>query len=148
MPASKGLNQGSRQGRARLVGVSLLTIGELSRHSGVPASALRFYERQGLISSDRSATNQRRYDDAAAKRVAFIRASQRVGIPLARIAEVLAFLPEGHPPTAAFWRRASQCWGEAVDERIARLEQQREQFTACAGCGCLTFGECRLVTPA
>ncbi|MFI5908079.1 redox-sensitive transcriptional activator SoxR [Dactylosporangium sp. NPDC051541] len=131
-----------------MTGATNMTIGELASRSGVPASALRFYERQGLISSDRNATNQRRYDDAAAKRVAFIRASQRVGIPLAQIAEVLAFLPAGHPPTAAFWRRASQCWGQAVDERIARLERDREQFTACAGCGCLTFGECRLVTPA
>jgi MerR family redox-sensitive transcriptional activator SoxR len=127
--------------------VTTLTIGELSRRSGVPASALRFYERQGLISSGRNATNQRRYDDAALRRVAFIRASQRVGIPLVQIGEVLAFLPPGTPPTAAFWRRASQCWGEAVDERIARLERDREQFAACAGCGCLSFGECTLVEP-
>jgi MerR family redox-sensitive transcriptional activator SoxR len=127
--------------------VTNLTIGELSRRSGVPASALRYYERQGLIGSRRNAGNQRRYDDVALRRVAFIRASQRVGISLVQIGEVLAFLPEGAPPTAAFWRRASQCWGEAVDERIARLEREREQFAACAGCGCLSFGECALVEP-
>jgi MerR family redox-sensitive transcriptional activator SoxR len=127
--------------------VTNLTIGELSRRSGVPASALRYYERQGLIGSRRSAGNQRRYDDVALRRVAFIRASQRVGISLVQIGEVLAFLPEGTPPTAAFWRRASQCWGEAVDERIARLEREREQFAACAGCGCLSFGACVLVEP-
>jgi MerR family transcriptional regulator, redox-sensitive transcriptional activator SoxR len=125
---------------------TLLTIGELSRHSGVAASTLRFYERQGLISSHRTAGNQRRYDDNALRRVAFVRASQRVGITLAQIGEVLAFLPEGMPPTRGFWRRASQCWGRAVDERIARLERAREQFTACVGCGCLSFDTCKLVT--
>jgi MerR family redox-sensitive transcriptional activator SoxR len=124
----------------------MLTIGELSRRSGAPASTLRFYERQGLISSHRTASNQRRYDDNALRRVAFVRASQRVGMALAQISEVLAFLPEGVAPTRAFWQRASQCWGKAVDERIARLERDREQFTACAGCGCLSFDSCRLVT--
>ena len=124
----------------------MLTIGELSRRSGVAASTLRFYERQGLISSHRTAGNQRRYDDNALRRVAFVRASQRVGMTLAQISEVLAFLPEGIAPTRAFWQRASQCWGQAVDERIARLERDREQFTACAGCGCLSFDTCKLVT--
>jgi MerR family redox-sensitive transcriptional activator SoxR len=124
----------------------MLTIGEFSRRSGLAASTLRFYERQGLISSHRTAGNQRRYDDNALRRVAFIRASQRVGIALAQIGEVLAFLPEGMAPTRAFWQRASKCWGEAFDDRIARLERDREQFTACAGCGCLSFDTCRLVT--
>lgn len=124
----------------------MLTIGELSRRSGVAASTLRFYERQGLISSHRTAGNQRRYDDNALRRVAFVRASQRVGMTLAQISEVLAFLPEGMAPTRAFWQRASKCWGKAVDERIARLERDREQFTACAGCGCLSFDTCTLVT--
>jgi MerR family redox-sensitive transcriptional activator SoxR len=126
--------------------MAMLTTGEFSRRSGVAASTLRFYERQGLISSHRTAGNQRRYDDNAVRRVAFIRASQRVGIALAQIGEVLAFLPEGMPPTRAFWQRASKCWGEAVDDRIARLERDREQFTACAGCGCLSFDTCSLVT--
>jgi MerR family redox-sensitive transcriptional activator SoxR len=126
--------------------MEMLTIGEFARRSGVAASTLRFYERQGLISSHRTASNQRRYDDNALRRVAFIRASQRAGIALAQIGEVLAFLPAGMAPTPAFWKRASRCWGEAVDDRIARLERDRAQFTACAGCGCLSFDTCRLVT--
>jgi MerR family redox-sensitive transcriptional activator SoxR len=125
---------------------AMFTIGELSLRSGVAASTLRFYERRGLISSHRTPGNQRRYDDNALRRVAFVRASQRVGIALAQIGEVLAFLPNGVGPTRAFWQRASQCWGEAVDERLARLERDREQFTVCAGCGCLSFDTCRLVT--
>jgi MerR family redox-sensitive transcriptional activator SoxR len=124
-----------------------LTIGELSERSGVPASALRFYERQGLIHSRRTAGNQRRYHRTVLRRVAFIRASQAVGIPLALIGEVLSFLPTDAPPTEAFWARASQCWREALEERIARMERLRDRFIRCIGCGCLSFRECALVNP-
>jgi MerR family redox-sensitive transcriptional activator SoxR len=124
-----------------------LTIGELSARSGVPASALRFYEREGLIHSRRTSGNQRRYHRTTLRRVAFIRASQSVGIPLAQIREVLDFLPRDTPPTTAFWVRASRCWREALDERIATMERLRDRFTRCIGCGCLSFKECALVNP-
>ncbi|HTF10369.1 MAG TPA: redox-sensitive transcriptional activator SoxR [Asanoa sp.] len=124
-----------------------LTIGDLSARSGVPQSALRFYERQGLISSRRTTGNQRRYDRTTLRRIAFIRASQRVGIPLAQVGEVLGFLPEGQPPTREFWLRASECWQEALDDRITQLQRMRDRFTSCIGCGCLSFEECALVNP-
>ena len=124
-----------------------LTIGELSTRSGVPASALRFYERQGLIQSRRTTGNQRRYHRTTLRRIAFIRASQSVGIPLALIAEVLGFLPEGEPPTREFWVRAAQCWNEEINTRIAKMQRMRDRFTACIGCGCLSFDECALVNP-
>jgi MerR family redox-sensitive transcriptional activator SoxR len=111
----------------------------------VPASALRFYEREGLINSRRTTGNQRRYHRTTLRRVAFIRASQTVGIPLALIREVLDFLPRDAPPTQEFWRRASHCWQEALNERITRLERLRDRFTRCIGCGCLSFAECALV---
>jgi MerR family redox-sensitive transcriptional activator SoxR len=124
-----------------------LTIGELSARSGVQPSALRFYERQGLIFSSRTTGNQRRYDRTTLRRVAFIRASQRVGIPLSRVGEVLALLPAGQPPTKEFWVRASACWKEELDDRIAALQRMRDRFTTCIGCGCLSFKECGLVNP-
>ncbi|MFG1958779.1 redox-sensitive transcriptional activator SoxR [Nonomuraea sp. NPDC049028] len=124
-----------------------LTIGELSERSGVPASALRFYERQGLIDSRRTTGNQRRYHRTTLRRVAFIRASQSVGIPLSVIGSVLAFLPEGVPPTREFWVRASECWSEEINARIERMERMRDRFTECIGCGCLSFEQCVLVNP-
>ncbi|MEV0346618.1 redox-sensitive transcriptional activator SoxR [Nonomuraea sp. NPDC050680] len=124
-----------------------LTIGELSERSGVPASALRFYERQGLIDSRRTTGNQRRYHRTTLRRVAFIRASQSVGIPLSVIGSVLAFLPEGVPPTREFWLRASECWSEEINARIERMERMRDRFTECIGCGCLSFEQCALVNP-
>ncbi len=122
-----------------------LTIGELAERSGVPASTLRYYERHGLLRSRRTTGNQRRYAEGMLRQVAFIRASQRVGISLAEIGGVLGFLPDDTAPTPEFWARAAHCWGRAIDERIAALERRREVFNACADCGCLAFGDCALV---
>ncbi|MFJ4655326.1 redox-sensitive transcriptional activator SoxR [Nocardia sp. NPDC088792] len=124
-----------------------LTIGELADRSGVPASALRFYERQGLLRSRRTSGNQRRYRRETLRQVAFIRASHNLGIPLTVIGDVLALLPEGVEPTQEFWVRASDCWSAEIDRRIQRLERMRDRFTRCIGCGCLSFQECGLVNP-
>jgi MerR family redox-sensitive transcriptional activator SoxR len=143
----KQLLKSSYPGRVVTEVPAELTIGQLAQRSGVPASALRFYERQGLIGSHRTSGNQRRYDRAALRRVAFIRASQSVGIPLALIGEVLGFLPRDVPPTREFWVRASQCWSEAIDARIAKMERMRDRFTSCIGCGCLSFEDRALINP-
>ncbi|MEU0531144.1 redox-sensitive transcriptional activator SoxR [Amycolatopsis tolypomycina] len=125
-----------------------LTVGELSRRSGVPASALRFYEDEGLIHSRRTAGNQRRYRRDTLRRVTFVRMSQRVGVPLARIREVLALLPEDRTPTRADWARISRCWQDDLNARIRQLEQLRDQLDNCIGCGCMSLDRCRLANPA
>lgn len=124
-----------------------LTIGEVAARSGVSVSALRFYERHGLIHSRRTAGNQRRYGRDVLRRIAFIRASQQLGIPLATIGEVLATIPPDQVPTREFWQRAAQCWSAVLDERIAYLERLRDRFTACIGCGCLSLDVCGLINP-
>ncbi|MEU5263502.1 redox-sensitive transcriptional activator SoxR [Amycolatopsis sp. NPDC021455] len=124
-----------------------LTVGELSRRSGVPASALRFYEDEGLIHSRRTAGNQRRYRRDTLRRVTFVRMSQRVGMPLSKIREVLALLPDDRTPTRADWTRISQCWQEDLNARIRRLEQLRDQLDDCVGCGCMSLAKCRLANP-
>ena len=124
-----------------------LSVGELSRRSGVPASALRFYEDEGLIRSRRTAGNQRRYCRDALRRVTFIRMSQRVGMPLSAIREVLALLPDDRTPTRADWVRISKCWQEDLTARIRQMEQLRDQLTDCIGCGCMSLAKCRLANP-
>jgi MerR family redox-sensitive transcriptional activator SoxR len=124
-----------------------LTVGELSARSGVSVSALHFYEREGLISSRRTPGNQRRYRRDALRRVAFIRVSQRVGIPLATIAEALATLPDDRTPTAKDWRRLSLAWRDDLDARIEQLARLRDHLTDCIGCGCLSLRKCRLTNP-
>jgi MerR family redox-sensitive transcriptional activator SoxR len=124
-----------------------LTVGQLSDRSGVAVSALHFYEAQGLISARRTSGNQRRYPREMLRRVAFIRASQRVGIPLARIRTALATLPEKRTPTRRDWARLSEAWRADLDDRISQLQHLRDRLTGCIGCGCLSISACQLANP-
>jgi MerR family transcriptional regulator, redox-sensitive transcriptional activator SoxR len=121
-----------------------LTIGEVSARSGVATSALRYYEDQGLIHSERTTGNQRRYRRATLRRVAFIRSAQRVGLSLEEIAEALGTLPEGRTPTKADWSRLSRSWRPRIDAQIERLERLRAKLDGCIGCGCLSLRTCAL----
>ena len=124
-----------------------LTVGELARRSGVAVSALHFYESKGLIRSVRSSGGQRRYGRDVLRRVAVIKAAQRIGISLTTISAALAELPEGHAPTVADWTRLSTAWRADLDERIAQLTRLRDQLDDCIGCGCLSLEACRLRNP-
>ncbi|MBO0829169.1 MAG: redox-sensitive transcriptional activator SoxR [Streptosporangiales bacterium] len=121
-----------------------LSIGELATRSGVAPSALRFYEAQGLIAAERTAGGQRRYQRVTLRRVAFIRAAQRIGLSLDEIANALTTLPENRTPTKADWSRLSRSWRGRLDQRIAELERLRDQLTECIGCGCLSLRACAL----
>ncbi|WP_129841790.1 redox-sensitive transcriptional activator SoxR [Streptomyces sp. RFCAC02] len=124
-----------------------LTIGQLAQRSGVAPSALRFYEEQGLISSRRTSGNQRRYPRDMLRRVAFIRVSQNVGMPLGVIREALERLPEGRTPTRDDWARVSAGWRADLDARIRRMVRLRDGLTDCIGCGCLSLESCMLANP-
>jgi MerR family redox-sensitive transcriptional activator SoxR len=127
--------------------VDLLTIGDVAARSGVAQSALRFYEREGLIRATRTGGNQRRYDRAELRRIAFIRVSQQVGVSLDEIRGALLSLPEGRTPTRADWARLSAHWRTRLDEQIALMERLRDQLSSCIGCGCLSLKRCQLYNP-
>lgn len=127
--------------------MDLLTIGDVAARSGVAPSALRFYEREGLIRSTRTGGNQRRYQRAELRRIAFIRVSQQVGVSLEEIREALRSLPEGRTPTRADWARLSEGWRGKLDERITLMERLRDQLSSCIGCGCLSVKTCALYNP-
>ncbi len=122
-----------------------LTIGELSSRSGVSASALRFYEREGLIESRRTDGNQRRYPSVTLRRVALVQAGKAAGIPLERLRGALDTLPNGKSPTKRDWERLSRSWAAEVDARIAMLQAIRTRLTTCIGCGCLSLKTCGLL---
>ncbi|MPZ81128.1 MAG: redox-sensitive transcriptional activator SoxR [Actinophytocola sp.] len=123
----------------------VLTIGDVAKRSGVPHTALRFYEERGLISSERTTGNQRKYARAVLRRLAFIRTAQRVGLSLEEIHDALATLPEGRTPTKADWARLSQLWRGELDARIDSMQRLRDRLTACIGCGCLSLKACHLM---
>ncbi|MET9363804.1 redox-sensitive transcriptional activator SoxR [Streptomyces sp. NPDC006632] len=124
-----------------------LTVGQLSARSGAAVSALHFYESKGLITSRRTSGNQRRYGRDTLRRVAFVRAAQRVGIPLATIRDALAGLPEERTPTREDWARLSETWRTELDRRIAQLGKLRDHLSDCIGCGCLSLDTCVLSNP-
>lgn len=124
-----------------------LSVGEVARRSGAAVSALHFYERKGLIHSQRTAGNQRRFQSDVLRRLALIQAAQRVGMPLQAVAERLAELPEGRAPTKADWAKMSARWRKELDERIATLQFMRDQLSDCIGCGCLSLKRCGLLNP-
>jgi MerR family redox-sensitive transcriptional activator SoxR len=126
---------------------SELTVGQLAERSGVAVSALHFFERQGLLTSRRTTGNQRRYRRDALRRVAFIRIAQRVGIPLKEVGAILALLPDNRTPTRADWKRVSACWQAELDRRMKHLQQLRDDFTECVGCGCMSIDRCPLINP-
>jgi MerR family redox-sensitive transcriptional activator SoxR len=122
----------------------LLTIGALAERSGVATSALRFYEREGLIQSSRSAGGQRRYEREVLRRVSFIRIAQQLDVSLDEIRAALASLPDNRTPTKADWERLARSWRTRLDQRIATLERLRDNLGDCIGCGCLSLKACSL----
>jgi MerR family transcriptional regulator, redox-sensitive transcriptional activator SoxR len=124
-----------------------LSVGQVAERSGVAVSALHFYERKGLISSMRSAGNQRRYERAVLRRVAIIRVATELGIPLAQVKAAFDSLPRDRTPTASDWARIASAWRAMLDERIARTVLLRDRLAGCIGCGCLSVTDCPLANP-
>jgi MerR family redox-sensitive transcriptional activator SoxR len=125
----------------------LMTIAEVSRRSGVAASALRYYEDRGLIASERAGSGHRRYRRPVLRRIAFVVFAQRVGLTLEDIGAELAKLPGDHVPTRRDWSRLSSTWTSRIDQRIAELERLRLGLTDCIACGCLSLDRCKLANP-
>jgi len=124
-----------------------LSIGDVGERAGIATSAIRFYEDQGLVSSERTAGGQRRFHRDVLRRLAFIRVAQRVGLSLEEIRDALATLPDNRTPTKADWARLSHSWKPRLEDQIAVLKRLRDELTSCIGCGCLSFKVCALYNP-
>jgi MerR family redox-sensitive transcriptional activator SoxR len=139
----------SSEKRRTLVAMSdVLTIGEVAARSGVATSALRYYEDQGLIASERNDSGHRRYHRTVLRRVAFVVFAQKVGLSLEEIRVELAKLPRNRAPDRTDWARLSSGWTRRIDDRIAELERLKTGLAACIGCGCLSLDRCQLANPA
>ena len=125
----------------------LLSIGELSRRTGLSVSAIRFYEARGLVKAVRTAGNQRRFARADLRRLSFALIAQKLGLTLGEVAAELATLPLGRAPTRPDWQAISHRIRGALQQRIAMLERTRDKLDGCIGCGCLSLGSCALYNP-
>lgn len=125
----------------------LMTVGAVAERSGFAASALRFYESEGLISAERNSGGQRRFERSVLRRLAFIRAASNVGLTLDEIRGELDQLPDSRTPTKADWQRITKHWRGRLDEQIAALEKLRDGLDSCIGCGCLSLQRCAISNP-
>jgi len=124
-----------------------MSIGEVAARSGLAASALRFYEDQGLITATRTPGGARRYPRSVLRRLAVVRAGRNVGLSLPEIRAALDTLPAERPPTTTDWARLSSEWRDRLDEQIDALVQLRDGLSSCIGCGCLSLDRCALSNP-
>jgi len=127
-----------------MVEVKRFSVGELAARAGVATSALRFYETNGLIQSERNTSGHRRYRADVLRRVAFIRVAQRIGLSLDEVRTALNSLPSSRTPTRSDWNELSTRWMPRIDEQIAELEMLRDRLDGCIGCGCLSLDTCAL----
>jgi MerR family transcriptional regulator, redox-sensitive transcriptional activator SoxR len=126
----------------------LLTVGEVAHRSGFAASAIRFYDKQGLITATRTSGGQRRFERNMLRRLAFIRAASNVGLTLEEISAALDTLPDNRTPTRADWARLSKEWRARLDDQIAGLIALRDSLESCIGCGCLSLKRCAISNPS
>ena len=127
--------------------MDLLTVGEIAHRSGFAASALRYYEREGLIEASRTSGGQRRYQRQVLRRLAFIRAARNIGLSLEEVRTSLEQLPGGRTPTKADWAVVSRHWRARLDAQIKALTQLRDGLDSCIGCGCLSLRRCAISNP-
>lgn len=126
---------------------AMLSVGEVAERSGFAPSAIRFYEREGLIRARRTEGNQRRFPRNVLRRLAFIRAARHVGLSLDEVKEVMATLPDNRTPTRADWSRISRMWRARLDAEIGALQALRDGLDSCIGCGCLSLQRCAMSNP-
>jgi len=124
-----------------------ITIGQLAARTGVAVSAIRFYEDQRLLRSQRTGGNQRRFLRSDIRRLSFALIAQRFGLSLAEIEAEMAGLPNGRAPNKADWQAISTRLRATLDSKIALLEATRDRLDGCIGCGCLSLDNCALYNP-
>ena len=119
-----------------------LKVGDVAKRAGFKISTLHFYEQIGLIKSYRNEGNQRRFTKDVLRRVATIKAAQKVGLSLDAIQEAFATLPENRTPTKSDWNKLARQWQSELDKKISYLIKLRDSLTSCIGCGCLSLKAC------
>jgi MerR family redox-sensitive transcriptional activator SoxR len=124
---------------------TFLSIGQVSGRSGLPISTLHFYERKGLIASQRNAANHRIYRREVLRRVTVIKIAQSAGVPLSEISDALSGLPQASTPDTDDWARISEVWHDGLTRRIETLTALRDKMALCIGCGCLSVERCPLM---
>lgn len=124
-----------------------LSIGELSRRTGLSVSAIRFYETRGLVRATRDGGNQRRFVRSDIRRLSFALIAQQLGFSISEIGAELSMLPQSQAPSAADWRAIGVRMKDVLAAKITLLQKTYELLDGCIGCGCLSLERCALYNP-
>lgn len=119
------------------------SIGEVARRAGLQPSALRYYERVGVLSAPERVSGRRRYDSTVFQRLAMIRVAQQAGFSIAEIATLLGGFGEDAPPSAR-WHALAAPKLHAVDALLARVLGMRQTLEAGLRCHCARIEDCEL----
>jgi MerR family transcriptional regulator, redox-sensitive transcriptional activator SoxR len=117
------------------------SIGELGNRAGLNASAIRYYERLGLLPEAERVGGKRRYDRSALTRLAVIDVAQRAGFTLAETRTLLGGFSRRTPPPQR-WRALAQRKLVEVDALIARANGMRRLLQEGIDCDCLSLEQC------
>lgn len=121
--------------------MQLFGIGELARRAGVAASAIRYYERIGLLPPSRRVNTKRRYDSTILSRISLIRTAQQAGFTIAEIQTLLYDFPLNTPPSQRWHALAGKKIVE-LDELIGRVQAMKALLEQTLHCQCSTIDEC------
>ena len=121
----------------------MLTIGEVARRTGVEASALRYYEKQGVLPPARRAGGQRRYDEQAVRKVLVLRFAQQAGFTLSEVKELFHRF-DANTQMSSRWRTLAHAKLRELDELEQRIVQMRLAIEQGLACGCMRIEDCML----
>lgn len=126
--------------------MTMFSIGQLSRHTGVKVPTIRYYEEMGLLEPpERSAGNQRRYSAAELDRLSFIRHSRDLGLSIEAIRALLRLSENPDMPCGDAHAIATEHLA-SIRERIARLRRLESELTRIeARCDADHVGDCRII---
>src|SRR5690242_20267327 len=118
-----------------------LSIGQVARRAGVRVSAIRYYEREGLLSPPQRHGGKRVYDANVFEALALIGLAQEAGFSIRDIRQLLAGF-EGSTPASVRWQVLAQRKLQATQEVIARAERTRALLLRLLQCRCTTLALC------
>jgi MerR family redox-sensitive transcriptional activator SoxR len=120
---------------------SELTIGEVARHTGVPASTLRYWESAGLLPAPGRVGGKRRYDPQTMRQISLIVLIKRAGFTLAETRTILSGLSEKTPPPDV-WRELAQRKLPEVEQTLAEAKAVKKILEEGLHCDCLSLDDC------
>ena len=118
-----------------------MSISELAEAFGMRPSALRYYERLGLLAPAGRSSGRRLYDKVAENRLAFIVSARASGFTLAEIGGLIAAASKGTAP-GKLWREAAKLKRHRIDREITRLQATRRSLDRKGACRCRTIRAC------